>query len=118
MAPTPQTGFLSDLRTSVRFMGDVSSAVEVIRSQIAVLHDTCEDLSHRELVGLLSEVTSIMWSVPALEHRGLNRLSGETEPHRLGESSWKMVLATALRVSGKNAERRLREAEKLGPRRG
>ncbi|MDA2895531.1 DUF222 domain-containing protein, partial [Mycolicibacterium sp. BiH015] len=41
----------------------------------------------------------------------------ETEPHRLGEASWKKVLTTALRVSGREATRRLVRAKTLGPRR-
>ena len=41
----------------------------------------------------------------------------ETEPHRLGESSWKKVLTTTLRVSGQDAKRRLDQAAALGPRR-
>ncbi len=104
-------------RTSVRCMGEVSSAVEVIRSQLAVLHEACDRVSHRELVGVLSELTTIAWSMPELEHRVLNRLIAETEPHRLGESSWKKVLTTALRVSGKDATRRLDQAAAMGPRR-
>lgn len=98
-------------------MGEVSSAVEAIRSQLTVLHGLCENLSHSELVELLSEVTSLAWSVPALEHRALNRLTTETEPARLGESSWKKVLSTALRVSDSDARRRLQQARNLGPRR-
>ena len=65
-------------------MREVCSAVEVIRSQFAVLHDACDRVSHRELVGLLSELTTVARSMPALEHRLLNRLIAETEPHRLG----------------------------------
>ena len=98
-------------------MGEVSSAVEAIKSQLAVLHEACDQVSHRELVGLLAEVTTIARSVPALEHRALNRLVAETEPHRLGESSWKKVLTTTLRVSGQDAKRRLDQAKALGPRR-
>ncbi|MGD9618445.1 MAG: HNH endonuclease signature motif containing protein [Mycolicibacterium sp.] len=55
--------------------------------------------------------------MPALEHRALNRLTGETEPRDLGASSWRDVVTTALRVSKSNANRRLREAANLGPRR-
>ncbi|MGB3356755.1 MAG: HNH endonuclease signature motif containing protein [Mycobacterium sp.] len=98
-------------------MGEVSDAVAAIRSQLEILHQACEVVSHRELVGLLAEVTTIARSIPALEHRVLSRLVAETEPHRLGESSWPKVLTTALRVSSKDAKRRLREAAVLGPRR-
>ncbi|NVN52438.1 HNH endonuclease signature motif containing protein [Mycolicibacterium hippocampi] len=98
-------------------MGEVSDAVEAIRSQLEVLHRACEAVSHRELVGLLAEVTTIARSIPALEHRAVSRLVAETEPARLGEASWPKVLTTALRVSSKDAKHRLREAAVLGPRR-
>ena len=55
-------------------------------------------------------------SIPALEHQILARLTTETEPRRLGEASWKKVLTTALRVSDREAKRRLAEAAALGPR--
>ncbi|UXA10934.1 HNH endonuclease [Mycobacterium sp. SMC-8] len=95
----------------------VSEAVGAIAEQIAVLSKAAEELSHRELIGLLVELTTVLRSVPALEHKVLARLIEETQPHRLGEGSWKGVLATALRVSGAEAGRRLRRAEMLGPRR-
>ncbi len=97
-------------------MGEVASAVDAIRAQIAALHEACDGLSHRELVGLLSELTTVLRTVPALEHRALARLVAETEPRRLGEASWKKVLTTALRVSDSEAKRRLRDAAQLGPR--
>jgi len=97
-------------------MGEVASAVEAIRSQFAILHDACDGLTHPELVGLLSEVTTVLRAVPALEHRVLARLVAETEPRKLGESSWRTVLTTALRVSSRDARRRLAEATALGPR--
>ncbi|HYJ57264.1 MAG TPA: hypothetical protein VEX40_17440, partial [Mycobacterium sp.] len=75
-------------------MGEVSGAVDAIKSQLAILHGACDAVSHRELVGLLAEVTTVARSIPALQHRVLNRLVAETEPHRLGESSWTRVLTT------------------------
>lgn len=110
-------GFLSVVRTSVRCVGEVSNAVEAIRSELEVLRGACDVLSHGELIELLGELTSVMWSVPAIEHRALNRLADETEPARLGETSWPKVLTTALRVSSREAKRRLNEARSLGPRR-
>ncbi|MDZ4236257.1 MAG: DUF222 domain-containing protein, partial [Dietzia sp.] len=98
-------------------MGEVSSAIEAIKSQLAAPGEMCDELTHRELVGLLAELTATVWSVPALEHRILNRLTAEAEPSALGESSWKKVLATALRISTNDAGARLEQAAKLGPRR-
>ncbi len=90
--------------------------MEAIRSELEVLRGACDVISHGELIGLLGELTSVMWSVPAIEHRALSRLMGETEPARLGEASWPKALTTALRVSSKDAKRRLRAAKSLGPR--
>jgi len=97
-------------------MGEVASAVDAIRSQIAILHDTCDGLAHGDLVGLLTDLMAVLRTVPALEHRVLARLVTETEPRRLGESCWRTVLTTALRVSDRDAKRRLAHAEALGPR--
>lgn len=115
MATSPAV--LSERRTSVRYMGEVSSAVGAIRSQLEVLTEACQDLTAPELVELLAGLTAVVWSVPALEHRILNRLTAETEPSALGESSWKKVVATALRISTKDAGHRLEQAANLGPRR-
>ena len=98
-------------------MDVVSEAVAVVGEQIAILSKACDELSHRELIRLLAEVNAVMRSVPAVEHRALARLVAETEPQHLGEASWKKVLTTALRVSGREAARRLVRAKTLGPRR-
>lgn len=98
-------------------MDSVVESFEVIAEQVAVLSKAAEELSHRELIDLLSELTKVTRAMPALEHQILARLTDEAEPFRLGEKSWKKVLTTALRVSGADAERRLKRAAMLGPRR-
>ena len=98
-------------------MDVVAEAVGVIEEQIAVLARAADELPHRDLVRLLAQLTTVLRSAPALEHQVLARLMDDTEPHRLGDASWKKVLTTALRVSGKEAGRRLRRAQTLGPRR-
>ena len=104
------------VRTSVRCVEVVSEALAGMGEQIAILSKACDELSHRELIRLLAELATVMRSVPAVEHRALARLLAETEPHRLGEASWKKVLTTALRVSNREAARRLVRAKTLGPR--
>ncbi|BBX17328.1 hypothetical protein CRI77_05070 [Mycolicibacterium duvalii] len=98
-------------------MDVVSEALGVMAEQLAVLGKAADELSHRNLVDLLSELTTLLRAVPALEHQILARLTAETEPFRLGEKSWKRVLTTALRVSSAAAQRRLDRAAALGPRR-
>ncbi|MGD9621350.1 MAG: HNH endonuclease signature motif containing protein [Mycolicibacterium sp.] len=97
-------------------MGEVSSAVDAIIAGVESLQAAAVDeLSHREIVAELARITTVAWRLPAVEHRLVARLVAETEPSRLGESSWKKVLTTALRISGRDAGRRLREAASLGP---
>ncbi|MGE2727862.1 HNH endonuclease signature motif containing protein [Mycolicibacterium vaccae] len=98
-------------------MDAVSEALTTMAEQLAVLSKAAEELSHRELIGLLTELTTLVRRVPALEHQILARLTDETEPHRLGETTWKKVLTTALRVTPADAGRRLKRAATLGPRR-
>ncbi|ORB23401.1 DUF222 domain-containing protein, partial [Mycolicibacterium parafortuitum] len=98
-------------------MDVVAEAVGVIEEQIAILAKAVDELPHRDLVQLLAQLTTVLRSAPALEHQVLARLMDDTEPHQLGDASWKKVLTTALRVSGKEARRRITHAEMLGPRR-
>lgn len=99
-------------------MDVVSEAVAGMGEHLAVLSKACDEVSHRELIGLLAGLATVTRSVPAVEQRALARLIAETEPARLGEASWKKVLTTALRVSGADAAQRLKRAKTLGPRRG
>ena len=69
-------------------MDVVAEAVAGMRAQLAILSQACDTLSHRELVSAMAEVTTLVRSVPALEHQILSRLTTETEPRRLGEASW------------------------------
>ena len=54
--------------------------------------------------------------MPTLTHRLLARLQREASPVELGAKSWKAVLRIRLRISGRDAGRRLAEAAELGPR--
>ncbi len=99
-------------------MGELSNAVDAIIAGVAALQSaSVDEPSHAELVAEMARLTTVAWALPTVEHRLVGRLVAETEPFRLGESSWKKVLTTALRVSGKDAKRRLAQAVKLGPRR-
>ena len=60
----------------------VSEAVGAITEQIAILSKAADELSHRELIALLTELTTVLRSVPAVEHKVLARLMDETEPSR------------------------------------
>ncbi|MGE2732400.1 HNH endonuclease signature motif containing protein [Mycolicibacterium vaccae] len=99
-------------------MGELASAVRAVAVAVAQLQAaSVEDVSHRELVGALTELQSAVWSVPAVEHRVVARLVAETDPRALGAKNWPEVLRTALRISSRDAKQRLDEAARLGPRR-
>ncbi|VEG55352.1 protein of uncharacterised function DUF222 [Mycolicibacterium aurum] len=97
-------------------MDGVSEAVATIGEQLAVLSTACDELSHRDLISLLVQVNAVVRAVPALEYPALARLTGETEPCRLGEKTWPAVLTTALRITSAEAKRRLARSKVLGPR--
>ncbi|MEU0498088.1 HNH endonuclease signature motif containing protein [Mycobacterium sp. NPDC006124] len=76
----------------------------------------CDGFTHPELLELLGEIQTAAWRVPTLEHQVLARLLREVSPTELGSKSLKSVLTQRLRISGREATRRLAEATDLGPR--
>jgi hypothetical protein len=55
-------------------------------------------------------------SQPAVEHRLIHQLTSRSTPAELGANSWPKVLSEALRISTHDANRRVKQAELLGPR--
>ncbi|OFB39074.1 hypothetical protein BA059_13300 [Mycolicibacterium sp. (ex Dasyatis americana)] len=51
-----------------------------------------------------------------IDHRIQAALMAQAAPHEVGGKSWKDVLATRMRISGKEASRRVAAAAELGPR--
>ncbi len=99
-------------------MSEVGSAVAAIRAGIAELAAAPIDtLTHPELIALLNDITTLSWSLPAVEHPILARLMTETEPQTLGAKSWEEILTIALRLSKTEAARTIRDTQMLGPRR-
>ncbi|MEU0495564.1 HNH endonuclease signature motif containing protein [Mycobacterium sp. NPDC006124] len=95
----------------------VTAVVAGIRAALGdLLELDCDQFTHRELVELLGELESVTWQLPAVGHRVIARLQREASPAELGAKSLGSVLTQRLRISGKEARRRLREAEDLGPR--
>ena len=74
-------------------------------------------LTHRELLTVLDELETLTCQLPAQWHRALTRLQAETTPKELGAKNWKDVLRIRWRITATDANRRLAEAEVLGPRR-
>ena len=75
-----------------------------------------DGFTHPELLDLLNELETATWQLPTVSHRILARLHREASPTELGAKSWRDVLKARLRISGKDATRRLAEAQDLGPR--
>ncbi|MGZ5376790.1 MAG: HNH endonuclease signature motif containing protein [Mycobacterium sp.] len=96
----------------------VQVAVAALRSahdQLAAL--SIDLLTKPELVGVLDELETLSWQLPAQSHRLLARLQAETTAKEMGAKSWRDVLAIRWRISTSEAGRRLDEAAELGPRR-
>ena len=98
--------------------GRVATAVAAYVAAAAELAALdCDGFTHRELLELLGELEAVTWRMPTLQHRVIARLQREASPVELGAKSLKAVLTERLRISGKDAARRLAEAKELGPRR-
>lgn len=76
----------------------------------------CDAFTHTELLELLGELETVTWQLPAVGHRVIARLQREAAPVELGARSLKSVLTTRLRISQRDATRRLAEAAELGAR--
>ncbi|MEU0497798.1 HNH endonuclease signature motif containing protein [Mycobacterium sp. NPDC006124] len=95
----------------------VTAAVAVIRAAVTELVELdCDQFTHHELVELLGELETATWQLPTIGHRVIARLQREASPVELGAKSLGSVLTQRLRISGKEARRRLCEAEDLGHR--
>jgi hypothetical protein len=76
-----------------------------------------EALTHRELLDVLDGIETLTCQLPTQRHRALARLQAETTPKELGAKSWKDIVRIRWRISATEANRRLSEAQALGPRR-
>jgi hypothetical protein len=100
----------------------LATPVQVAMGALRAAHESLaacdlEMLTHRELLAMLDELETLTCRLPAQWHRALNRLQAETTPKELGAKSWKDVLRIRWRISATEANRRLADAEVLGPRR-
>jgi hypothetical protein len=75
-----------------------------------------DTLTHPELLSALDQWETLTRQLPIQSHRLIAGLQREASPVELGAKSWKAVLSTRLRISAKDAHRRLAEAKELGPR--
>ncbi|MFN6542414.1 HNH endonuclease signature motif containing protein [Mycolicibacterium nivoides] len=73
-------------------------------------------LSTAELLALQSQREQQARTEAMIDHRIQAALMAQAIPHEIGGKSWKDVLATRMRISGKEASRRVTAAAELGPR--
>ncbi|WP_428833653.1 DUF222 domain-containing protein [Mycolicibacterium porcinum] len=69
-----------------------------------------------ELLALQSERERLARTDAMIDHRIQAALMAQASPHEIGGKSFKDVLATRMRISGKEASRRVAAAAALGPR--
>jgi hypothetical protein len=99
-------------------MSSAQAAVERLQAaRDEVMGLSFDALSASELLSLLGELEADRRRLPAVEHRLVQSLRYRAEPAELGATSYADALATALRISTREARQRLKDAELLGPRR-
>jgi hypothetical protein len=97
--------------------GPLVAGVDMIVAGLArVQSASADELTHPELLAQLDRLKSVTWALPAVEQRLLARLACESDPKALGGTSLANVLATRMRISPREARRRLADTEDLGPR--
>jgi hypothetical protein len=79
----------------------------------ALAHQT---LTHTELLAVLNRREVLARRYPAVDHRLIARLAAEADAKALGGKNLADLLAMALRISTKDAKRRIKDAKWLGPR--
>lgn len=97
--------------------GVVQAAQAGHRAATAALADAdFTGLATAELLALQSERERQARTEAMIDHRIQAALMAAAAPHEIGGKSWKDVLATRMRISGKQAARRVAAAAELGPR--
>jgi hypothetical protein len=87
---------------------------DAVCAKMAVLN--YQTLSLPELLELQSRREHQVRCAPAVDHGLLAEMQSRTTPGEIGAKSWADVLAIRLRISNKEAKRRVTEAANLGPR--
>ncbi|MGX9788978.1 HNH endonuclease signature motif containing protein [Mycobacterium sp. MMS18-G62] len=89
---------------------------EAVNEKVAAL--SLDALTHTELLALQHRREVVARRQPMVDHQIISRLAAEADPKALGGKNLADVLATRLRISPKEAKRRIKHAELVGPRRG
>src|SRR5215218_2958661 len=81
-----------------------------------VLELSFESITHVENIALQHRMERNLRRAPAVQNRLIASLAAEADPKALGGKNLADLLATALRISTKDAKQRIKHAELLGPR--
>lgn len=101
----------------VQNRGEVQAALAGHRAATASLIGVdFTGLDTAELLALQSEREQHARIAAMIDHRIQAALMAQAAPHEIGGKSWKDVLASRMRISGKEASRRVTAAAELGPR--
>ena len=101
----------------VQNRGEVQAALAGHRAATASLVGVdFTGLDTAELLALQSEREQHARIEAMIDHRIQAALMAQAAPHEIGGKSWKDVLATRMRISGKEASRRVAAAVELGAR--
>lgn len=87
---------------------------DAVCEKMAALHYAAMTLP--ELLALQSRREHQVRVAPAVDHRLLAEIQTHAAPGEIGAKSWADMLAIRLRISNKEAKRRIAEAANLGPR--
>ena len=90
--------------------------LEAEHARIADVDYTSLDVP--QLLDLQSRRERLRCAAEAVDHRILAALVAQTSPKEIGAKNWADVLRIRLHISGKEARRRVRDMEHLGPRLG
>ncbi|MGW0157701.1 DUF222 domain-containing protein [Mycobacterium sp. NPDC003323] len=91
-------------------VGDRAASVKALLDADFSVFDTAE------LLALQSEREERARQDEAVDHRILAALMARASAHEIGGKNWADVLGTRMRLSGREAARRVRRAEELAPR--
>ncbi|OBF37384.1 hypothetical protein A5724_11750 [Mycobacterium sp. ACS1612] len=87
---------------------------EQVQAEMAGLDFTA--LSGPEALAIQTRLEQNYRRQPAVDHKLIHHLTTQSTPKALGATSWPKVLCTALRITEAEANRRITQAELLGPR--
>jgi hypothetical protein len=89
-------------------------ALEAAFETVATLSYDVLDVA--ESLGCFDRLEDLRRRVPAADHQLLAHLQSRTTAGEVGAKNWADVLAIRLRISAKEAKRRVQETQDLGPR--